>query len=273
MAEAQPNTTVPDDAEIIEPGFVDADDFGRIMPGGVPPGTLRVVEEPLDENDEVAPGALKLSPSGKLLKQYITWEGFGDHHVEVYDNWIFRSAYNNVYGRMLQFKDSRVVCFENLKVLQPRYTRDGKVLPLTPKLAREQGVTYGCDWHVDVVLRSGSCKGEELDRRTGVCIGTVPVMIKSRNCILHGKNGRELALLGEDPSDPGGYFIVDGVEKFVLLQEQLGINRIFLMNMDSKGSTVARMTANTVRGTALIELALDKKTRTVMKIRLSLIHI
>ena len=267
MAEVQPNTTVPDDEEIIEPGFVDPENFTGLMEGVATPGTLRVVEEPSDETSETLPGALKLSPSGKLLKQYITWEGFGDHHVEVYDNWIFRSAYNNVYGRMLKLKGDRAVCFENLKVLQPRYTRDGKVLPLTPKLAREQGVTYGCDWHVDVVLRSGSCKGEELDRRTGVCIGTVPVMVKSRNCILHGKTPRELALLGEDPSDPGGYFIVDGVEYFVLLQEQLGINRIFLMNMDSKGSTVARMTANTVRGTALIELALDKKTRTVMKIR------
>lgn len=270
MTTAQPTITIPDEDEetIIEPGFVNPEDFERFIAEGIFPEPLKVIEEALDETNEHLPGALVLSPSGQLLKQYITWEGFGDHHIEVYDNWIFRSAYNNVYGRMLEFKDGRVVCFENLKVLQPRYTRDGKVLPLTPKLAREQGVTYGCDWHVDVVLRRDSCTGEELDRRTGVCIGTVPVMLKSRNCLLHGKSSRELSLLGEDPKDPGGYFIVDGVEKVVLLQEQLAVNKIFLMNMDSKGSTVARMTANTVRGTALIELALDKKTRTVMKIRL-----
>jgi len=270
MTTAQPTITTPDEDEetIIEPGFLNPEELEQLLNEGIFPEPLKVIEEPLDETNEHLPGALVLSPSGQLLKQYITWEGFGDHHIEVYDNWIFRSAYNNVYGRMLQFKDGRVVCFENLKVLQPRYTRDGKVLPLTPKLAREQGVTYGCDWHVDVVLRRESCTGEELDRRTGVCIGTVPVMLKSRNCLLHGKSPRELSLLGEDPKDPGGYFIVDGVEKVVLLQEQLAVNKIFLMNMDSKGSTVARMTANTVRGTALIELALDKKTRSVMKIRL-----
>ncbi|CAH6420496.1 DNA-directed RNA polymerase subunit RPB2 [uncultured virus] len=268
MTTPQPTiVTLEDDEKIIEPGFVTPEEFQKYINEGVFPSPLKIEEEPLDETNEGLPGALVLSPSGQLLKQYITWEGFGDHHIEVYDNWIFRSAFNNVYGRMLQFKDDRVVCYENLKVFPPRYTRDGKVLPLTPKLAREEGVTYGSDWHVDVVIRRGSCTGEELDRRTGVCIGTIPVMLKSRNCILHGKSPRELALLGEDPKDPGGYFIVSGVEKVVLLQEQLAVNKIFLMNMDSKGSTVARMTANTVRGTALIELALDKKTQSVMKIR------
>ena len=259
--------TLDDDEQIVEPGFVEAEDLQRIIANEVFPSPFTVMEEPLDETNKDLPGGLVLSPSGQLLKQYITWEGFGDHHIEVYDNWIFRSAYNNVYNRMLMFPDGRVVCFENLKIFPPRYTRDGKVLPLTPKLAREQGVTYGSDWHVDVVMRRDGCQGPELDRRVGICIGTVPTMLKSRNCILHGKTPHELALLGEDPLDPGGYFIVSGTEKVVLLQEQLSVNKIFLMNMDSKGSTVARMTANTSRGTALIELALDKKTRSVIKMR------
>jgi DNA-directed RNA polymerase II subunit RPB2 len=268
MTTTQPNIiTLDDDEKIIEPGFVNPEDLTRIIQQGVFPSPFKVEEEEVDETNRDLPGALVLSPSGQLLKQYITWEGFGDHHIQVFDNWISRSAYNNVYNRMLQFADGRTICFENLKIFHPRYTRDGKVLPLTPKLAREQGVTYGGDWHVDVVLRKGGCGGEELDRRTGVCIGTVPTMLKSHNCILHGKTPRELALLGEDPKDPGGYFIVSGTEKVVLLQEQLAVNKIFLMNMDSKGSTVARMTANTVRGTALIELALDKKTRSIIKIR------
>jgi len=266
MATATPDTITLDDGEtIIEPGFVDPRDFQRFITETISP--LHEAEEIIDEINPDLNGTLTLSPSGELLKRYIMSEGFGDHHIEVYDNWIFRSAYNNVYGRNLVFPDNRTVCFENLKILQPRYTRDGKVLPLTPKLAREQGVTYGGDWHVDIVLRKGSCKGEEIDRRAGVCMGTVPTMLKSRNCILHGKTPHELALLGEDPKDPGGYLIVDGTEKVVQLQEQLAVNRIFLMNMDTKGSTVARMTANTVRGTALIELALDKKTRSVIKIR------
>lgn len=225
-----------------------------------------IVEEKIEKIDDGH--ELELSQSEILLRDWMRQEGFGDHHIKVFDNWISGSAHANIYGKMLKFRDSRVVCFENLKILQPRYTRDSKVLPLTPKMAREQGVTYGCDWHVDVVLRKDNCNGEELDRRTGICIGTVPVMLKSRNCYLHKKSARELALMGEDPKDPGGYFVVAGVEKVVLLQEQLSVNKIFLMKMQAKEPTVARLTANTVKGTALIELALDKKTQKLVKIRL-----
>jgi len=266
MATTSPTIiTLDDDVKIVEPAF---NDSGVIAVTDITrDASTPIYQDTLVEPDKDLLGGLILSPSGLLLRQYIEGEGFGDHHIEVYDNWIFRTSYNNVYSRMLQFPDGRTVCFENLKIFHPRYTRDGKVLPLTPKLAREQGVTYGGDWHVDVVMHRGTSTGPEIDRLQAVCIGTVPTMLKSLNCILHGKTPRELALYGEDPKDPGGYFIVSGNEKVALLQEQLTVNKIFLMNMDSKGSTVARMTANTPRGTALIELALDKKTRTVIKIR------
>lgn len=241
----------------------------------------------LDEDTNDLHDPLPITPSGILLKEYILMEGFGDHHIAVFDNWIKGSAYNNVYGRQLTMPDGNIVSFENLRIFNPRYTRGMEVYPLTPKLAMEQGVTYGCDWHVDVVLRTkfgeelsrfppipdgyispfNDIQREELERRPGVCIGNVPVMLKSQHCILHGKTPRELALLGQDPKDPGGYFIVDGVEKIILGQEQLAVDKILLMSMNNKGSAVVRMTANTVRGTALIELVLDKKTNSIIKMR------
>ncbi len=38
-------------------------------------------------------------------------------------------------------------------------------------------------------------------------------MLRSSNCTLHGKSDEELAKLKECPLDPGGYFIIKGVEK------------------------------------------------------------
>ena len=129
MTTAQPTTTVPyeDEETIVEPGFVNPEEFQRLINEGIFPEPMRVIAEPLDETNEHLPGTLKLSPSGQLLKQYITWEGFGDHHIEVYDNWIFRSSQYNVCGRILELKDGRIIYFENLKVLQPRYTREGTI--------------------------------------------------------------------------------------------------------------------------------------------------
>ena len=38
-------------------------------------------------------------------------------------------------------------------------------------------------------------------------------MLRSKNCVLSGKGEEELATLNECPLDPGGYFIIKGVEK------------------------------------------------------------
>uniref|UniRef100_A0A0A0KB41 DNA-directed RNA polymerase n=1 Tax=Cucumis sativus TaxID=3659 RepID=A0A0A0KB41_CUCSA len=45
----------------------------------------------------------------------------------------------------------------------------------------------------------------------------MPIMLRSRCCVLHGKDEAELARLGECPLDPGGYFIIKGTEKVKLL--------------------------------------------------------
>jgi DNA-directed RNA polymerase beta subunit len=214
-----------------------------------------------DVNEDLS--EIELSASGKLLKKYLLSEGPGDHHIEVYDNWLSRNASKNVHSLGLKFQDGRTICFEDLKIFPPRYTRDGKVLSLTPKYARENGVTYGSDWHVDIVLRKDNCSGKELGRIKSVCIGNVPVMVKSKYCILHKKTKRELALFGEDPNDPGGYFIVEGNEKVVLLQEQLAANKIFIMNMDTKSTPEARMTVSTAKGTALVRLIIHSTKNSI----------
>ncbi|WRX14958.1 RNA polymerase [Theobroma cacao] len=45
-------------------------------------------------------------------------------------------------------------------------------------------------------------------------IGRMPIMLRSCCCELYGKDETELARLGECPLDPGGCFIIKGMEKF-----------------------------------------------------------
>ena len=257
-------TIADDDVAFAEPRFIEERDLPLVDETTIPTGPLA---QPMTAILDDISAPLHIEASGELLRQWLSYEGFGDHHIEVYDNWINRTSYYNVYSRALSLPNGDVICFENLRILPPQYSRDGKVLPMTPKLAREQGVTYGNDWHIDAVQRRGDPTGDVVAVVRSICIGTIPCMLKSLKCILRGKTPRELALLGEDDKDPGGYFIVGGTEKLVLLQEQLATGKIYIMNLDTKGNIVVRMTANTTRGTALIELALDKKTKSVLKIR------
>jgi DNA-directed RNA polymerase III subunit RPC2 len=61
-------------------------------------------------------------------------------------------------------------------------------------------------------------------------------MLHSEKCVLRGKTGEELARLKECMYDPGGYFIVKGNEKVILMHEQLSKVRI-ITEMFSKNST------------------------------------
>ena len=68
-------------------------------------------------------------------------------------------------------------------------------------------------------------------------------MLKSSNCVLTGKSPAEMAKLNECPMDPGGYFIVKGVEKVILIQEQLSKNRMIVdLNSCRKGTIECSVT-------------------------------
>lgn len=44
--------------------------------------------------------------------------------------------------------------------------------------------------------------------KKGICIGRMPIMLRSEKCVLRNLTNAELARLNECPYDPGGYFIV-----------------------------------------------------------------
>ena len=69
-------------------------------------------------------------------------------------------------------------------------------------------------------------------------------MLRSSKCLLDGKTERQLAAMKECPQDPGGYFVVKGVEKAILIQEQLSKNRV-IIEKDPKGNTCASITSST----------------------------
>jgi DNA-directed RNA polymerase III subunit RPC2 len=54
-------------------------------------------------------------------------------------------------------------------------------------------------------------------------------MLRSNKCVLNGKMDKELAELKECMYDPGGYFIIKGTEKVLLMHEQLSkVNFYFI---------------------------------------------
>ena len=69
----------------------------------------------------------------------------------------------------------------------------------------------------------------------------MPVMLRSSKCQLAGKSTAELAKANECPLDPGGYFVIKGTEKVILIQEQLSKNRM-IVDRDKKGHAMCSVT-------------------------------
>lgn len=67
-------------------------------------------------------------------------------------------------------------------------------------------------------------------------------MLRSNKCVLTNKSDAELAKMTECPLDPGGYFVVKGTEKVILVQEQLSKNRILIETDSRKGTIMASVT-------------------------------
>lgn len=109
-----------------------------------------------------------------------------------------------------------------------------------PFECRLRDCTYSAPIYVDVKYR----RSQHIVTTKGVPIGRIPVMLHSSKCVLHEKSHSQLETLKECPHDPGGYFIVKGVEKVILMQEQLSKNRM-IIEFDGKGHVCAAITSST----------------------------
>ncbi|KAL3700627.1 hypothetical protein R1sor_018649 [Riccia sorocarpa] len=126
--------------------------------------------------------------------------------------------------------------YTDIFVGKPCVEQDYIVEDITPHQCRLRDMTNAAPISVDVEYTRGKeivvRKGK--DGQGALVIGRMPLMLRSSRCVLYGKSEPELARLGECPLDPGGYFVVKGTEKVILIQEQLSKNRI-IIDTDSHG--------------------------------------
>jgi len=109
---------------------------------------------------------------------------------------------------------------------------------ITPNECRLRDMTYAAPILVDFRYR----KGKTIAVRQNVPIARMPIMLRSSKCRLSGKNDRQMAFMNECALDPGGYFIVNGTEKVILVQEQLSKNRVIVEADIKKGIVSASVT-------------------------------
>ena len=109
---------------------------------------------------------------------------------------------------------------------------------VTPNECRLRDTSYSAPIRVDITYWRGVRKV----RRRGVLIGRMPVMLRSSRCVLSNKSENDMANFKECSLDPGGYFIVNGTEKVILVQEQISKNRVIVEKGTKHGIVQASVT-------------------------------
>jgi DNA-directed RNA polymerase II subunit RPB2 len=101
-----------------------------------------------------------------------------------------------------------------------------------PNEARLRNMTYGITIHYDIDVEIIYYKdGEEIiEKRVleHIYLGRFPIMVQSKMCILNTLPRDVIYNMGECRNDYGGYFIIDGKEKFILPQEKFADNMIYI---------------------------------------------
>ena len=144
----------------------------------------------------------------------------------------YRYSINIHYGETLN-EDGSIndKIIDNLFLSSPTEYINGKSTYMYPNIARLKEYTYASSIYCNIgVIFKDNVKDEiTIKNFERVNIGLMPIMIKSKLCILNGLDDNRLNELGECPYDKGGYFIIKGKEKIILSQEKK-INNILYIN-------------------------------------------
>jgi DNA-directed RNA polymerase beta subunit len=132
---------------------------------------------------------------------------------------------------------------------------DSSTRKIMPNEALARNLTYAAPMYITYMpVVSGI---EKEDAAGEAYVGDMPVMVNSDLCYTHNMTREQLISEGEDPDDPGGYFIIKGTERVLVGVEDLAPNRI-ITTKESDGDVVSKVFSTTVNFRARCSVTRDE---------------
>ncbi len=149
----------------------------------------------------------------------------------------------------------------NIRVDKPNIIEaDGSSSLVTPSEARLRNLNYTAPIYLEINVKRGEySESEEVE------IGRLPVMVGSEICSTHGMDEEEKKEHYIDPRDKGGYFIINGNERSMILMEDLAANQPFIE--EKKGDLLLRIFS--AKGAYRIPISINENKNGIIQITFS----
>jgi DNA-directed RNA polymerase II subunit RPB2 len=171
--------------------------------------------------------------------------------IEMFNPIVIHSE-NDFDKESKKYKLEIQLTFNNFNLYRPQiHENNGATKIMMPQEARERNFTYSSNMTIDMNIKIITRSGENLNETEiiykkipNITIGKLPIMLKSKICVLSQYNHLSSDVTGECRFDPGGYFIINGSEKTVLAQERAAENKIYCFDVlknNNKWSWIAEV--------------------------------
>ena len=165
-----------------------------------------------------------------LLKSFAENEGFVKFQIDSFSDFIERRI-PSIIKQIKEIKPE-VPDLGEFKIRLGRFKlgppsvkeADGSIRNILPLETRIRNLTYASPMYVEMTPILNGIESETI----WVNFGDLPIMLKSKVCPLSIMTQKELIEAGENPNDPGGYFIINGTERVLVLIEEIAPNRIIV---------------------------------------------
>lgn len=167
-----------------------------------------------------------------LMQKYFEEQSFVDSSIESFNNFVEKELPAIIEENRdidptiipTQHEEHRIR-FDKIWIEIPKITEaDGSERKIFPIEARLRKLTYSSPVFIEVSSHINKVQKETVKTQ----IGNLPIMLKSKYCNLYKSTPQELIEKGEDPYDPGGYFIINGTEKVLVHIEDLEANKMMV---------------------------------------------
>ncbi len=167
-----------------------------------------------------------------LLKKFFQEKSFVDSDIASF-NYLVENVLQKIIEDSKEIEptiiphdiDEFKIRLDKIWITTPEITEaDGAKRPIYPCEARLRKITYAAPIYLEVSAHINGIQRESFTTQ----IGNLPIMLKSKFCHLYTLSREDLIKHGEDPDDPGGYFVVNGSEKVLIDVEDLSPNRLLI---------------------------------------------